>query len=130
MQAADGPAERAVQRGYDRYLAAFNDHDARAALAFVVTPLALVRGAELQLLETPIDVERWLTALLAGLAEQHFSHSIVRRHAVTLLTDSLALMQAEGDRLDTAGGVMGGFAALYTLARGADGEWRVAVLSL
>ncbi|MCW0213118.1 MAG: hypothetical protein OJJ54_07150 [Pseudonocardia sp.] len=121
--------ENTIGAAYDDYFADFQRQDALVAADHFTVPLSRVANGRITVAATRADVEAMLTSIWASLATRRYGRSALADRTVTVLDERCAQLRARGTRYDLTDDPMEDFDVLYTLVRGADDRWRIAVIT-
>jgi hypothetical protein len=124
----DEPAiSLAVAALYSRFLEAFHRRSPSEMTTCVQVPLTVISGGRSRVISTESDADSMFAAMLSGLEDRGFGHTVMDRVEVTALDQSVALASVGGTRFDRRGGVLEAVRAVYTVVK-ADESWRIAVM--
>lgn len=118
---------RAIARQFMEYVRTFQALSPRDVLRYVHVPLVFVDGRHMHVLSSAAEIEELLTSLMSDLEARGYARSDVEELWVYPLAAAAALVSVARARYDAAGDEIDCLGETYTLLRGADGQWRIAI---
>jgi hypothetical protein len=121
------PEDVEIKRHFMGYVQTFRALNPRAMLRHVHVPLVLIDGRGMQVLSNAAEIEALLTSVMRGLASRGYARSDLEELWVYPLRPGAALVSVARARYDADGEEIDCLGETYTLLRGADDVWRIAI---
>jgi hypothetical protein len=122
-----GIIEARVRDAYDAYLSGFQTTLVSEVISYFSVPVTVVAHGEANVLSDQEELEAMFAAAFESLRKVDYSHTIMTSQEVTVLDDSMALMQVAGTRYAHSGELLERVAAAYTYVRHGD-TWKIVVM--
>jgi hypothetical protein len=116
----------AVTRSFMRYVETFQGLDPRATLRHLHVPFVFV-GDHVHASSTQRELEAFVATIMRDLASRNYARSEIDDLHVHRLSDHAAVVSTSRTRYTDSGDAIERLGETYTLLRGSNDEWRIAV---